>query len=57
MTDHVFHEPAKLRFSLAILLPCMLFAAALCGFASSRPDRRSVNRLSPDCAGEAHSTF
>jgi MFS family permease len=48
MTDHVFHDPAKLRYSLATLLPVMLFAAALCGFCSLRHYRDSVNRLSHD---------
>jgi hypothetical protein len=45
MTDYVFHDPGKLRYSLAALLPCMLFAAAVFGFCSARPYRDSVNRL------------
>jgi MFS family permease len=51
ITDRVFQDPAKLRYSLAVVLPIALLISALCGLGSLRFYRASVTRLS--CAESA----
>jgi MFS family permease len=47
ITDRVFHDPSKLRYSLAIVLPAALLISALCGLGSLRPYRASTARAAP----------
>ena len=47
VTDHVFGDPAKLRYSLACLTPFMLLLSSGFGFAGLRPYRRCVLNMSP----------
>jgi MFS family permease len=42
VTDHVFHDPSRLRYSLAIVAPVALLISALCGFMSLRSYRSSL---------------
>src|SRR5262249_44487561 len=41
-TDHLFHDPAKLRYSLAIGLPAALLISGGCGLGSLRSYRDSM---------------
>ncbi|MES1190618.1 MAG: MFS transporter [Steroidobacter sp.] len=45
MTDHVFADPLKIRYSLACLLPVMLLLSTACGLACIQPYRHSVRPL------------
>jgi MFS family permease len=45
VTDYVFQDARRVRYSLAALLPLMLLTAAVCGIACLRPYEASIARL------------